>query len=95
MTVDSYQKQIYQIQLDTGDVSTIPLSNFYKGVAIDINPFTNTLYWSDNMANVIMKSQVDGFNEEVFKRLPNGIKSKNICKKNAILCQNHLLPCSY
>jgi hypothetical protein len=41
-------------------------------VAIDINPFTNTLYWSDNMANVIMKAQVDGFQEEVFKRLPNG-----------------------
>jgi hypothetical protein len=70
--VDSYQKQIYQIQIGTGDVSAIPLVNFYKGVAIDINPFTNTLYWSDNMANVIMKAQVDGFQEEVFKRLPNG-----------------------
>ncbi|XP_060590191.1 low-density lipoprotein receptor-related protein 4-like [Ruditapes philippinarum] len=55
VTVDSYQKQIYQFQI--GHRVT--------------NPFTNTLYWSDNMANVIMKAQVDGFQEEVFKRLPN------------------------
>lgn len=78
ITVDSYQKQIYQVEVDTGEVSTIPLSKFHKGVAIDINKFTNTIYWSDNLDHVIMSAQVDGFKEQVFRTLPNGILELNI-----------------
>lgn len=71
VTIDSYQKHLYQVEVDTGEVSTIPLANFYKGVALDINKLTNTLYWTDNQAHVIMSAQIDGFKEEVFRKLPN------------------------
>jgi hypothetical protein len=67
----NYDK-MYEIQIGTGDVSRIPLANFSKGAYIDINPLTKTLYWSSYYANVIMKAQVDGSKEEVFKTLPNG-----------------------
>ena len=41
ITVDSYQRQLYQIEVDTGDVNAIPLTKAYKGVALDINPISN------------------------------------------------------
>ena len=41
ITVDSYQRQLYQIEAETGKVHAIPLTKPYKGVALDINPITN------------------------------------------------------
>jgi hypothetical protein len=72
VTIDEHRQHIYQIQIGTGEYSRIPLSKLCKGEAIDMNPLTKTLYWSDNIANVIMKAQVDGSQEEAFKTLPKG-----------------------
>ena len=72
LAADSYHKQIYQVGVNNGDVHAIPLSKSYRGVAVDVNPITNKIYWSDNKANVIMTSGIDGFGESVFRRLPNG-----------------------
>ena len=73
VTLDAYQKQVYQISIDTGEVASIPLAKPYKGVAIDLNKFTNQIYWSDNQVPAIMTSYIDGFDERVFRKLPNGI----------------------
>ncbi|XP_060587389.1 sortilin-related receptor-like, partial [Ruditapes philippinarum] len=78
VTIDAYRQQLYKIKIGTGEYSRIPLTNSCKGVAIDMNPLTKTLYWSDNIANVIMKAQVDGSQEEVFKTLPKGSTSDGI-----------------
>lgn len=72
LAVDSFQKQIYQVSIDTGDVSAIPLAKPYKGVAIDLNEFTSQIYWSDNQVPAIMTSYIDGLDERVFFKLPNG-----------------------
>ncbi|XP_060568535.1 uncharacterized protein LOC132727141 isoform X2 [Ruditapes philippinarum] len=69
VTMDADQKHFYKIQIDNGDVSRIPFAKLYQGMAIDINPLTKTLFWSNNTANVIMKAQVDGSQEEKFKTL--------------------------
>jgi hypothetical protein len=63
---------MYQIQIVTGDVRSIPLANIDRGAALDINPLTKTLYWTNNDQKVIMKAQVDGSKEEVFKTLSLG-----------------------
>lgn len=72
VTVDSYQKQIFQVSIDTGAVNAIPLKNYYRGVAIDVNQYTNTLYWTDNQEHVIMSANLDGAEEKIFRMLPNG-----------------------
>ncbi|KAL4220501.1 Low-density lipoprotein receptor-related protein 2 [Mactra antiquata] len=82
VTVDSYQKQIYQLSLDTGEVNAVPLNNYYKGVAIDIDRYTNTLYWTDNQEHVIMSAQLDGLQETVFRALPNESISDGVAVDN-------------
>ena len=72
VAVDSYQKQIYQLDLTSGDVSAIPLSQSYKGVALDIHKVTGRLYWTDNSMGVIVTSNIDGSDETIFRKLPNG-----------------------
>lgn len=72
VTVDSYQKQLYQISIDTGEVAAIPLAKPYKGVAVDMNKFSNQIYWSDNQVPAIMTSYTDGLDEKMFRKLPNG-----------------------
>ncbi|XP_052265927.1 low-density lipoprotein receptor-related protein 4-like [Dreissena polymorpha] len=71
VAVDSYQKQIYQLDLTSGDVSAIPLSQSYKGVALDIHKVTGRLYWTDNSMGVIVTSNIDGSDETIFRKLPN------------------------
>jgi hypothetical protein len=84
VTIDADQEQIYQIQIGTDEYSRIPLTNSCKGSAIDMNPLTKTLYWNDNTANVIMKAQMDGSQEEVFKTLP---KKGTVYILSLVLCQ--------
>jgi hypothetical protein len=83
VTIDASQQQIYRIQIDSGEYSRIPLTYVFKGKAIDMNPLTKTLYWSDNTAKVIMKAQVDGSQEEVFITLPNS----TVYILSLLLCQ--------
>ena len=71
MALDSYQKQIYQIDVTTDAVSAIPLAKPYKGVAIDYDPIRKQIYWTDNSLNVIMTSALDGFGESVLLKLDN------------------------
>ncbi|KAH3870476.1 hypothetical protein DPMN_033664 [Dreissena polymorpha] len=56
VAVDSYQKQIYQLDLTSGDS--------YKGV-------TGRLYWTDNSMGVFVTSNIDGSDETIFRKLPN------------------------
>jgi hypothetical protein len=81
--MDNDQNKMYQIQIGTGNVSRIPLAHLYRGMAIDINPLTKTLYWTNNYGRVIMKAQVDGSQEEVFKTL----SGSTIYILSLILCQ--------
>jgi hypothetical protein len=83
VTIDNIQDKMYQIQIGTGNVSRIPLAHLYSAGGLDINPLTKTLYWSNNDGKVIMKAQVDGSKEEVFKTLSSGtiyILSLILCK---------------
>jgi hypothetical protein len=81
--MDADQKHFYKIQIDNGDVSRIPFAKLYQGMAIDINPLTKTLFWSNNTANVIMKAQVDGSQEDKFKTL----QKSTIYILSLLLCQ--------
>ncbi|XP_052784175.1 low-density lipoprotein receptor-related protein 4-like [Mya arenaria] len=77
ITVDSYQKQIYQINIETEEVAAIPVDYPYKPVAIDIHPITKQLYWTDNKYGAIVTSSLYG-NDKVFRKLPNDSVSDGI-----------------
>jgi hypothetical protein len=83
VTTEYFRNKMYQIQIGTGNVSRIPLAHVIKCGEIDINPLTKTLYWSINYGKVIMKAQVDGSKEEVFKTFSSG----TIYILSLILCQ--------
>nr|XP_022289400.1 low-density lipoprotein receptor-related protein 4-like [Crassostrea virginica] len=69
IAADSYQKQLYQMDLSTGDVHVIaPDVTHYRPIAVGFDPIRNHLYWTDNDkadGKAIQRVNVEGRQAEV------------------------------
>lgn len=77
IAADSYQKQLYQMDLSTGDVHVIaPDVTHYRPIAVGFDPIRNHLYWTDNDkadGKAIQRVNVEGRQAEVVWDLSEGI----------------------
>ncbi|XP_048744811.2 low-density lipoprotein receptor-related protein 4-like isoform X2 [Ostrea edulis] len=73
IAADSYQKQLYQVDLSTGDVHVIaPEIAHNRPIAVAFDPIRNMLYWTENdraEGKVIQRVNVEGRSSEIIKAL--------------------------
>ena len=69
---DSYQKQIYQMNLDDGSFHGIPLSGHENPISIDYDPLDEMLYWTDVSTRKIRRAHISGNSEAIVTLLPQG-----------------------
>lgn len=76
IAADSYQKQLYQVDLSTGDVHVIaPEIAHNRPIAVAFDPIRNMLYWTENdraEGKVIQRVNVEGRSSEIIKALSEG-----------------------
>ena len=71
---DTYHKQVYQMDADSGEFSALPLSGHDNPIAVDYDPMEGNVYWTDVGAKVIKRAGLDGAREKVVKILPYSVK---------------------
>lgn len=66
---DSYTSEIYRMDLETGSYSAIPNANVYSPIAIDYDPVTHNVFYSDVRVGVIRQTSLDGATQKDFVTL--------------------------
>lgn len=66
---DTYQKQIYQMSIMTGDFNAVPLSGHDNPIGVNYDPMERKIYWTDVSARVIKRSNINGSEEETVRHL--------------------------
>nr|XP_022327034.1 low-density lipoprotein receptor-related protein 4-like [Crassostrea virginica] len=69
LVADSYIQEIYRMDLETGSYSAIPQYTVNTPIAIDYDPLTHTVFYSDVVLHQIKSTDLDGTNEKILKRL--------------------------
>ncbi|XP_061194926.1 low-density lipoprotein receptor-related protein 4-like [Saccostrea echinata] len=73
IAADSYQKQLYQMDLATGDVYVIaPEVSHSRPIAVGFDPVRGHLYWTDNdnsKGKAIQRVNIEGRSAEIVKAL--------------------------
>ena len=66
---DSYYDKIYLTPLRLSDATmvTLPFKNLSFPFDLDYDPFDNRLYWTDNRLATIMRSSIDGNDQETIR----------------------------
>ena len=73
LMTDSYRKEIYQMDLATGDVRAIPvLTDHDNPIAVDYDPQTSTVYWTDVSSKDIRSARLDGSDDSLVRTLNSG-----------------------
>ena len=72
LVADSYIQEIYRMDLETGSYSAIPQYTVNTPIAIDYDPPTHTVFYSDVVLHQIKSTDLDGTNEKILKRLNSG-----------------------
>lgn len=73
IAADSYQKQLYQVDLSTGDVHVIaPDVTHNRPIAVAFDPVKNQLYWTDNdraEGKAIQRINIEGRQADIVSTL--------------------------
>lgn len=76
IAADSYQKQLYQVDLSTGDVHVIaPDVTHNRPIAVAFDPVKNQLYWTDNdraEGRAIQRINIEGRQADIVTTLSEG-----------------------
>lgn len=76
IAADSYQKQLYQVDLSTGDVHVIaPDVTHNRPIAVAFDPVKNQLYWTDNdraEGKAIQRINIEGRQADIVTTLSEG-----------------------
>ncbi|XP_025079316.1 low-density lipoprotein receptor-related protein 4-like isoform X1 [Pomacea canaliculata] len=87
LIVNDAQKQIYQIDTRNGAISALGLATEHEPIALDFDPLTSHVYWSDNTAHVLARTELQSRETELVRKL----SEKAICDGIAVDFVNQLL----
>ncbi|XP_063415706.1 low-density lipoprotein receptor-related protein 4-like [Mytilus trossulus] len=78
LSADGYMQEIYRMDMETGSYSAIPNQNVFNPVAIDFDPKTRKVFYSDVKLSQLRSTNMDGTGMKVLKQLgyaatPDGI----------------------
>jgi len=72
--VDGPQGKLFQMALNGTTVLELPAAGKPQNpVAIDFDPMTNTVYWTDIESRTIRRAALNGSNKEIFLQLQPGM----------------------
>ncbi|XP_033742175.1 LOW QUALITY PROTEIN: low-density lipoprotein receptor-related protein 4-like [Pecten maximus] len=60
LMADSYNSEVYRMDLETGSYSAIPNANVYSPIAIDYDPVSHNIFYTDVRSGIIRRSTLDG-----------------------------------
>lgn len=69
LIVNDAQKQIYQIDTRNGAISALGLATEHEPIALDFDPLTSHVYWSDNTAHVLARTELQSRETELVRKL--------------------------
>lgn len=76
IAADSYQKQLYQVDLSNGNVHVIaPDVTHNRPIAVAFDPVKSHLYWTDNDrtgGKAIQRINIEGRQADIVTALPEG-----------------------
>lgn len=84
---DAYQKQVYQLHARSGAISALGLQSQHEPIALDFNPRSSHVYWSDNNAHLLARTALRTADTQVVRRLP----LESVCDGIAVDYINNLL----
>lgn len=67
---DAFQKQIYQVDTKNGVILALGLETDHQPIALDYDPLTQHVYWSDNTAHVLARRALYAKQSEIILKLP-------------------------
>ena len=71
--VDGPQGKLFQMALNGTTVLELPASSKPQNpVAVDFDPVTSTVYWTDIESRTIRRAALNGSNQEIFLQLQPG-----------------------
>jgi len=71
--VDGPQGKLFQMALNGTTVLELPASSKPQNpVAVDFDPETQTIYWTDIESRTIRRADINGSNREIFLQLQPG-----------------------
>ncbi|XP_060073519.1 deleted in malignant brain tumors 1 protein-like [Ylistrum balloti] len=69
LVTDTTDRQVYRMDINTQSYVTIPLSNHDNPIAIDYNPTTYRILWTDVGSKQIRRASLNGFSEQTIRQL--------------------------
>ncbi|OWF45722.1 low-density lipoprotein receptor-related protein 4-like [Mizuhopecten yessoensis] len=60
LMADSYSSEVYRMDLETGSYSAIPNTNVYSPIAVDYDPVSHNVFYTDVRAGIIRQTSLDG-----------------------------------
>jgi len=71
--VDGPQGKLFQMALNGTTVLELPVSSPPQNpVAVDFDPLTQTVYWTDIESRTVRRAAINGSNQEIFLQLQPG-----------------------
>jgi len=93
--VDGPQGKLFQMALNGTTVLELPASSKPQNpVAVDFDPVTSTVYWTDIESRTIRRAALNGSNQEIFLQLQPG-KFSWLRKKDVIEVCNRAMIRAY
>ncbi|KAK7474594.1 hypothetical protein BaRGS_00034178 [Batillaria attramentaria] len=87
MVTAAFQKQVYQVNTKNGVVSALGLKTKHEPIALDFNPVTSHVYWSDNNAHLLARTTLKSGTTQTVRLLPE----TSVCDGIAVDYINQLL----
>ena len=91
--VDGPQGKLFQMALTGSTVLELPVSSKPQNpVAVDFDPVTQSVYWTDIESRTVRRATLNGSNQEIFLQLQQGdtvqpFPVSSACKKSANLAE--------
>lgn len=85
--VDGPQGKLFQMALNGTTVLELPVSSKPQNpVAVDFDPLTRTVYWTDIESRTVRRATLNGSHQEIFLQLQPGEFSRApCCRLNALI----------
>ena len=79
--VDGPQGKLFQMALNGTTVVELPASSKPQNpVAVDFDPLTQTVYWTDIESRTVRRADLNGSNQEIFLQLQPGEVANPACE---------------
>lgn len=72
LSTDTTMQEIYRMDMETGSYSAIPNQNIFNPIAIDFDPQSRKVFYSDVKLAQIRTSNIDGTGMKVIQQLNYG-----------------------